>query len=568
MSKDEAVEPLCDQQAGLARDSLDLIGNAPWWLISAGVHVAFLLMATLVIIEKHTEVEVGEIQIHIPPQPPPVVSDLPRPTDVPGPRQRPDDNQTEPRNEVDAAIVFPKAGLIGDNIETNNPEKPDLRGAFGDSLEALAHLDDGGPTGGVGRRSGPGNGSQVIGPGPGAGGRGRFGRPDRSGRKNMNADGPSGQGPDEVCAQGALGWLARHQSPDGSWKAAGFADQCHGAKCGGDGYSDYDTGVTGLALLAFLGAGYTHLTPEGQTADPRTPGKLIQFRDVVKKAIRWLVANQDADGCVGPKVSKMMYNQAIVALALAEAYGMTESRLLKDPAQHAIDHLTAAKNPYKAWRYTSKCGESDASVTGWCVMALKSAKASNLQVGDAALHEANDWMKSVTDTNYGKVGYTDASEAGVHVAVPGKNEQYANHEALGAVGMMTRIFVDTDRSDPVLALTATRLSEDLPVWDKAKFTNDYYYWYYATLALFQYDGPDSGGSGNYWKPWNRAIQAVLPKNQHTTADGCAEGSWDADDRWGFEGGRVYAVAINALTMEVYQRYPNAFGVQAQGRKRE
>ncbi|MEK7866404.1 MAG: hypothetical protein AAB434_06945, partial [Planctomycetota bacterium] len=65
---------------------------------------------------------------------------------------------------------------------------------------------------------------------------------------------------------------------------------------------------------------------------------------------------------------------------------------------------------------------------------------------------------------------------------------------------------------------------------------------------------------------NEAIKNVLPKNQHTKADGCAEGSWDADDRWGFEGGRVYAVAINALTMEVYLRYPNAFGVESKKRQ--
>jgi hypothetical protein len=34
------------------------------------------------------------------------------------------------------------------------------------------------------------------------------------------------------------------------------------------------------------------------------------------------------------------------------------------------------------------------------------------------------------------------------------------------------------------------------------------------------------------------------------------------DRWGFEGGRVYATAINALTLEVYYRYGNVFGPRA------
>ena len=42
-------------------------------------------------------------------------------------------------------------------------------------------------------------------------------------------------------------------------------------------------------------------------------------------------------------------------------------------------------------------------------------------------------------------------------------------------------------------------------------------------------------------------------------DGCAHGSWDPIDRWGFEGGRVYATAINTLSLEVWYRYDNVFG---------
>ncbi len=564
MSK-EAPAPLCE-------DRLDLIGNAPWWLISAGVHVALLLMATLICIERFEVIDDPVIVISTMPPPPPVVTEIIRPVDNEGARPSPIDDPSMTQDDAEVAIFFPEATEIGDHIETNDPDKPDLDGAFGASEAALAHLLDGGPTGLAGRGAGPENGIDTMGLGPGAGGRGKFGRPDRSGNVNMNTGNKGGRRPEEVTTQGALGWLARHQSPDGSWKAAGFVDQCHGDKCAGAGYSDYDTGVTGLALLAFLGAGYTHLSGEGTTADLRNPGKTIKYKDVVKKAIRWLVANQDVDGLVGPKVSKLMYNQAIAALALAEAYGMTESQILKDPAQKAIDYLTAAKNPYKAWDYMpanpSKVMRNDSSVTGWCVMALKSAKISGLKVSEAALHEANGWIKSVTDSSYGKVGYTDLESAGAQISVPGKNEQYENHEALGAVGMMTRIFVDVERGDPVLAQTATWLAGDLPVWDKSKGSNDYYYWYYGTLALFQFDGPDSGGSGKFWNPWNDAIKKVLPKNQHAKADGCAEGSWDADDRWAFEGGRVYAVAINALTMEVYQRYPNAFGMKDKGRKRE
>jgi hypothetical protein len=32
--------------------------------------------------------------------------------------------------------------------------------------------------------------------------------------------------------------------------------------------------------------------------------------------------------------------------------------------------------------------------------------------------------------------------------------------------------------------------------------------------------------------------------------GCGEGSWDPVDKWGSEGGRVYATAINVLTLSL------------------
>ncbi len=543
---------------------IDILATAPWWLISAGIHVALMLVATLVYIEKFAQVDETAITIHMTPPPPKIDSYLDpqvNPSTTPGVV----DNESSEQEEIKEPILFFPKAEIGDHIESNNGD-PEHHKVKGVTDIAWGHVAGGG-TKGLGGRSGtPGNGIDVLGPGAGAGEGSLYGGR-VGGNRDLRIVGHGGDVKTITTTQGALGWLARHQSPDGSWKAAGFTDMCVGAKCAGVGSNDYDTGVTGLALLAYLGAGYTHLAQNGETSDPRNPGKTIRFKDVVKKAIRWLVTNQDADGSVGPKVSKMMYNHAIAALALCEAYAMTESQILKDPAQKAVDFLIAAKKPYGAWRYTPQYENNDVSVTGWCIMALKSAAASGLHVSDTAMHEANAWIDSVTEKNYGKVGYTSLEEAGVQVQ-DGKNAGYQNHEAMGAVGMMSRIFIDKNRKDPVLEMTAKVLAGDLPVWNQAQKTNDYYYWYYATLALYQYDGPDSGGAGKMWKPWNEAIKNVLPTHQHKHADGCAEGSWDSDDRWGHEGGRVYAVAINALTMEVYCRYENVFGSLNKAKKQQ
>jgi len=539
------------QSVHIGGDQVDIMANAPWWLISAGLHVVLMLVATLVYIEKFHTIDEGEVIITVHPAPSAVIQELERPKDVVERKGIPKDEVQQATEEP--AIFFPEA-KESDHNESADGE--DFHQMKGQSTEYLGST--WGEGGGIrGRQSGKGPGvydSMGVGGGGGGGGRygGRFG-----GKENLVARG-GGTRASESAVLCALKWLARHQSPDGCWKAASFVDQCTGSKCGHPGANDYDAGETGLALLAFLGAGYTHLSRE-EVKDNVT-GKTIKLGEVVKKAIRWLVNNQDADGCIGPKVSKMLYNHSICTLALSEAYGMTESQILKDPAQKAIDFLVAAKNPYKAWRYSPKCGENDSSVTGWCVMALKSAELSNLNVGHSTQVEAKAWIAEITDQNYGKCGYQSLEDAGVKVVVPGKNEDYTQHEALSAVGMVVRTFVDHDRKDPILEMSAKLLSGDLPVWDQAKKTNDYYYWYYGTLALFQYDGPDSGGGQRYWKTWNQAVINALVKNQKTKDAGCADGSWDADDRWGFEGGRVYAVAINALTMEVYYRYANAFGV--------
>ncbi len=351
----------------------------------------------------------------------------------------------------------------------------------------------------------------------------------------------------EQSVHEALSWLARHQSADGGWECEGFAERCDGPKCEGAGGGKFDVGVSGLALLAFLGAGHI--------PDPLPPDKGgTEFGFVVKRGLDGLIARQKADGTLGPASPKPMYDHAIATLALVEAYGMTGEPAIHDAAQNSIDFVQQAKNPYKAWRYTSKCGENDTSVTGWCVAALWSAENAGLNVGHSALVEAKAWLDEATDKNYGKVGYQSLEDAGVKVTVAGKNEAYKAHEALAAIGMVVRQLVDGDRKDPILEMSAKLLANDLPVWDSEKKTTDYYYWYQGTLALFLWDGPDSGRDQKYWKSWNQAVANALMKNQLTKNRGCARGSWDANDRWGFSGGRIYATAINALTLETYYRY--------------
>jgi len=79
------------------------------------------------------------------------------------------------------------------------------------------------------------------------------------------------------------------------------------------------------------------------------------------------------------------------------------------------------------------------------------------------------------------------------------------------------------------------------------------YWYYGTLAMFQVGGPG-------WRTWSEALTAAALPSQRRDGDACGMlGSWDPVDPWGPDGGRVYATALMALSLQVVTRYARALG---------
>jgi len=414
--------------------------------------------------------------------------------------------------------VYKKDAVESDHSET--ADDGEFQKAKGDSLDFVTDK----PFKGKGTHD-------TLGAG---GGGGRYGV--RLGDKRNLVERGCGSALTEDAVQAALKWLARHQEENGSWTAS--KSKC--GKCVTPGEADFDTGVTALSLLAFLGAGYTHLSRDVHDG--------VCFGDVVKKAIQWLISQQDPEGCIGPRnVSQYMYNHAIAAMALAEAYGLTGSNLFKDAAQRSIDFLVAAQNPGKGWRYSFRAGDNDSSVTAWALFALKSAELAGLTFDRKSLDGARAWFDECTDENYGRTGYTMKNQG--KMFVPGKNDAFSDHPSLTAAAVLSRILVDKKRDDKGAAL----ILKDRPQWKKDEI--DFLYWHHATLALFQHDGP----AGENWKSWNERVKEALTKNQRI--EGCARGSWEPVDRWSHAGGRVYASAMNALTLEVYYRYANVFGVK-------
>ncbi len=381
--------------------------------------------------------------------------------------------------------------------------------------------------GGGGKEGGEGGGGSVY------GSRQQFG------------EGGGHSGTDRAVLDGLI-WLAKHQSSSGKWDPVTFSKQCPGQGC--DNYiiksnarkekaQNFRPGVTSLALLAFLGAGFTPASTETHDG--------INFGSVVEDGLNWLREHQELNGSFTTSDWGSMYNNALSTMALAEAYGMTSDDRFEKPARKGVQFLQNAQNGGAGWRYFYQSGKNDTSVTGWCVMALKSAEIAGLSVREKSYKDAMSFVRRVTHEETGVVGYK-------HLRKQLRWRRIANIP----VGMVVRELVEQDVDDRVLMKHAEQLMRHPPNWQNTNSRN-FFYWYYGTLALYMYAGPTSPEPRpDMWEKWNSAMKNVLLKNQDSS--GHEEGSWDPSGEWIRHAGRVAATALNTMTLEVYYRYSNAF----------
>jgi hypothetical protein len=430
--------------------------------------------------------------------------------------EEPEVEEQKPIEEEEKVLQDPviKDAKISDHNETDDDSE------FEEDLESPFNSDA--------PFEGPGT-NGTIGIGGGAGG--RFGR-GRGGKRNLKAGG--GGRRTQTAVDLALEWLKNHQSGDGKWEAEHFSNHCKLNKCDGPGEAVYDPGVSGLALLCFLGYGETHQSGH--------------YKNVVKKGLKYLKNIQDSEGCFGPQTSAhFMYNHACAALAMTEAYGMTGSRLFKEPAQRGVNFVHKAQNPYLAWRYGVRDGDNDTSVTGWMTMVLKSATLSELDVDKSSFKG--------TEPEFGRVGYQNRGGQSSRTNEMMDRFPADQTESLTAVALTARIFAGQNpETNEMILKGADLIVKKLPRWDEDAGTIDMYYWYYATLALFQV-------GGDHWKKWNESMKDSIVDNQRVEQGRDERGSWDPVGPWAPEGGRVYSTSLLCLCLEVYYRYGKVFGTR-------
>jgi hypothetical protein len=346
----------------------------------------------------------------------------------------------------------------------------------------------------------------------------------------------------------ALQWFTRHQSPNGMWDVDGYQNNCvdAGGKCepGENQKGNADIACTSYAVMCYLGMGHDHMTP----------GK---YKGVMEKAVNWLLTQQSAEGLWGER----NYEHPIAVMAITEAYAMTGDPLLRDPAQKGVNVIIArqAADPNKeygalGWDYIKpNPSRNDSSVTGWNVMALKSALGAGLQVG-SSLENSKVWLERAwkaqnpewtklnpySDKSYFPYTYDAVADT---VGNPGDNKD--GKGKLACVGALCAVFLGHHGGDQMLDTLCNYIMEhNLP---KTYPTNTYYL-YYNTMAIFQ-------SSKAHWEKWEMPVAKLLAEAQRTD-DSCFKGSWDFAGT-GFHGhdtGRLLSTAYACLSQEVIWRY--------------
>lgn len=324
----------------------------------------------------------------------------------------------------------------------------------------------------------------------------------------------------EAAVALGLEWLAKQQRQDGGWAFDGMS-------------KDETAAATGMALLAFLGAGETHKTSR-------------KYGKAVRSGLSFLIKNCPANGPNAGKFagSDTLYGQGIATLALVEAYGLTVDRpLLLAPAQAAVNFIQKAQAADGSWGYQAGTN-GDTSILGWQIQALTAARAtSDIKVEDKVLKKAVGFLDKVAaGEKKAKYGYTTSDGAN-----PGT--------ALTAVGLWCRQRLDGwDAKNPGLAEGVDGLLRRATT-PKGR-QPDAYFVHYATQVVRDF-------GGDSWATWNEGTR-LGDKREGGLRDslvqlqimkeGANRGSWEPDA--GFIGrscGRLGTTALNLVALQVYYR---------------
>lgn len=324
-----------------------------------------------------------------------------------------------------------------------------------------------------------------------------------------------------------LEYLARYQANNGSWSSSRIAS---------------DPAVTSLCVMAFMSAG--HVPGEGR------------YGAHVDKGVRFVLDQQQRSGLIAAVVTRNfdannnleMYHHGICTLMLAEAVGVMpdrrEAKRLREKLVLAVEVILKAQvrggEDRGGWRYTMRSTDSDISVTGWQIMALRAAKNVGCDIPAEHIEQAIAYIKRCRDPQSG--GYRYQARFGAPT-LP------CTGASMLSLSLMEKDYVKSDEAHKAASFLLRN-----PLNPRQQ--HFFYGIYYTSQAMFQVG--EKSGETNYWSSYRKTLHELLLKNNPPKAAGYWSGSgfsWDDT-----QAGPNYctAMAILALTVEyrflpIYQR---------------
>jgi len=333
--------------------------------------------------------------------------------------------------------------------------------------------------------------------------------------------------PVDQAVQKALAFLAKRLASDAS-----FASEVKNLNA-----------VSGLAGMAFLSVGHT-------------PGR-GPYGDVVNRCIDFILATPAegphggaAKGWLGRSGHDKMYGHAIATLFLCEVSGMVDPERQKKIdvlLPKALKVILAAQAIRKearfagGWRYKPDSPDSDLSVSGWCLMALRSARLNGAPVPAEAIKKAIGFVNRCYNGGTGRRG----SHPSTFHNWPSFNYQpgtvSAPHNAHGtsAVGLFCREicgYHDDDINRRCAGFVMGWAGHSLPAAaSPGRHSSNEYVTYYASNAMFQL-------GGKYWEQFAPRLYAHLLAYQRD------DGSWNGP--YTPQYGQTFSTSMYVLSLTV------------------
>jgi prenyltransferase beta subunit len=268
-----------------------------------------------------------------------------------------------------------------------------------------------------------------------------------------------------------LSLLATRQQDDGSFGSGGYSR---------------NVAVAALAGMAFMSGGST---PE-RGAYGRNVGRSADF----------ILSHMQESGFItvpGASSHGPMYGHGFATLFLAECYGMSPHRDLKESVSKAVNLIVNTQNSQGGWRYQPQRRDADISVTIAQVMALRAARNAGVFVPREVVDRAVDYVKR-----------SQNADGGFMYMIQGGQSAFPR-SAAGVVALYNAGIYD----GPEIKKGLDYLQQFMPSTGDFNRESHYFYGhYYAVQAMWQ-------AGGELWKKWYPAIRDALVARQSD------DGSW-------------------------------------------